>query len=182
VIDRELWDRGIAAVAGEYALLPPEALCFVRERGEAIRARKGALHGIFHGVGGGDICASCRGECCARGKNHFTVIDLLVHLAAGEPVVTPDFEGGHCPYMGDGGCLMAPEFRPFNCVTFHCERIEGLLEPPEVERFYLIEGELRQLCEEVEEYFGNRFRHGLLVTYGRALAENGPVLSRRRAA
>jgi hypothetical protein len=57
---------------------------------------------------------------------------------------------------------MGPEYRPYNCVTFICERIEELLDPPEKERFYAVERELRALYRDMEHFFDNNLRNGVL--------------------
>jgi hypothetical protein len=173
-----MWGKAVEAVAREYAALPCTLRTWIGERAAVIRERKIALSRLSQGVGGEGICAACRGECCARGRHHFTVIDLLVHLAAGRPLFSPDFAGDRCPWLGPAGCLMNPEYRPFNCVTFNCERVEGLLDPAVHDRFYRIEAELRAVYGEVEELFGNRFMQGLLLNYERAAADGDSVLLR----
>ncbi len=174
--DKEAWEKAVAAVTGEYAALAPALRAWVEERTATIREVKTGLDAISQGVSGGEICAACRGECCARGKHHVTVIDLLVHLAAGRPLGIPDFAGDHCPWLGAAGCCLEPAYRPFNCVTFNCERVEGLLEPLVRERFCRAEEKLRALYGEVEDFFGNRFMQGLLLSYERAVAEDGVLL------
>ncbi len=176
VTDKETWEKAVAAVAGEYAALASAVRMWTEERTSAIREAKKALNAISQEVGGGEICAVCRGECCARGRHHVTVTDLLVHLAARRPLPVPDFSVDHCPWLGTAGCFMDPTCRPFNCVTFNCERVEGLLEPPVREHFYRVERDLRALYGEVEDFFGNRFMHGLLLSYERAVAGDGVLL------
>jgi hypothetical protein len=73
---------------------------------------------------------------------------------------------------------MAPEYRPFNCVTFNCDLVEDLLGLPALEEFYRVERELRGAYRELEEFFGNRFMQGLLLNYERAVACGGGVLLR----
>jgi hypothetical protein len=129
------------------------------------------------GVRAAEICAQCRGECCKGGKNHVTTVDLLVYLGEDKKIFTPDFEHGICPYLGEKGCIMEPEYRPFNCITFICERIEEVMGLLERERFYAVEHELRDLYNDFEQLFGNSFRYGLLSNYERSLACNGtPIL------
>ncbi len=174
-----MWEKAVAAVGQEYVILPPSLRMRVGERAAAIRECKIGLDAFSRVVNGGEICAACGGECCARGRHHFTAIDLLVHLSAGQPLLTPNFAGDLCPWLGPAGCLMEPEYRPYNCVTFNCERIEGLLEPQARESFYKVEGELRALYGEMEELFGNRFMQGLLLSYERAAACGEGILLRR---
>ncbi len=174
----EMWGSAVAAVAREYAALHLTLRTLVEEHVSTIRERKRALNAISQEVSGGEICAACRGECCARGRHHFTVIDLLVHLAAGRPLPTPDFAGDRCPWLGSSGCCMEAAYRPFNCVTFNCELVEGLLEPSAWKEFYRVEQELRGSYRQLEDLFGNRFMQGLLLNYERAVADGDAVLSR----
>jgi hypothetical protein len=69
--------------------------------------------------------------------------------------------------MGGKGCLMEPEYRPYNCITFICERVEGLLGPMEKERAYAIERDLRMLYGDLEQLFDNRFRYDVLSIFER---------------
>jgi hypothetical protein len=179
--DREKWDRGVAAVREEYAALSPLLRTRLKERSAAVKSRKKSLHSIVEAMGAGEICAECRGECCDRGKNHVTVIDLLVYLSDDRQLFTPCFERDLCPYLGENGCLMEPEYRPYNCITFICERVEGVLEPAEQERFYAVERELRALCEGFEQLFDNRFRAGLLINSERDLVNNRSSILRGAA-
>ena len=179
--DREKWDRGVAAVRKEYAALSPLLRTRLKERSAAVKSCKKSLHSIAETMGAGEICTECRGECCASGKNHVTVVDLLVYLSDDRQLIAPCFERDLCPYLGEHGCLMEPEYRPYNCITFTCERVEGLLEPAEQERFYTVERELRALCEGFEELFDNRFRAGLLINCERDLVHNRTSILRGAA-
>jgi len=58
---------------------------------------------------------------------------------------------------------MVPFYRPFNCIIFNCDRVEGLMEPLEKERLYEAERQLRGLYGEFEMLFGRRFMAGLLL-------------------
>lgn len=174
--DMEKWDRGVAAVREAYAALSPRLKDRLNECATAIRSCKKTLHLIGEGAGAGKICARCGGECCNLGKNHLTVVDLLVYFNEGKTIFTPAFERSICPYLGEKGCRMGPEYRPYNCVTFVCERVEDLLAPLEKERYYVIENELRGLYEDLKQMFDNRFRHALL-----SVCERDPALSQEAA-
>jgi hypothetical protein len=160
--EREKWDRGVAAVRKEYAGLSPLDKAQVGRCATAIKSLKKILHRIAEEVGAAGICAQCFGECCKSGKNHFKAVDLFVYLNDEKELFTPCFERGICPYLGACGCLMGPEFRPYNCITFICERVEELLGAAEMERFYAVERELRSLYDEMELLFENSFRYALL--------------------
>jgi hypothetical protein len=170
--DREIWERGIAALREEYSTLSSPLQDHLKKLAAAVKSCKSTLHSIAEGVSAGAICAACRGECCACGKNHVTVVDLLIHLADDRGLFIPLFEADLCPYLGEVSCLMEPEYRPYNCITFNCEQVEGGLEPAAKERFYAVERELRALCEGVERLFENRFRYGFLINCERDLLRN----------
>jgi len=160
--DREKWDRGVAAVMKEYSGLSPLRKARLSSCAAAIKSCKQSLHLIAGEARAAEICAQCFGECCKSGKNHVKVVDLLVYLSDDREFITPCFEREICPYLGDSGCLMGPEYRPCNCITFICESVDVFLQPPERERFYAAERELRSLYHEMEQLFDKCFRYGLL--------------------
>jgi hypothetical protein len=162
--EREKWNLGVAAVRGKYATLSPAIHARLKKCAVAIKSRKKALHQIGAGVSAAEICAQCRGECCKSGKNHVTAVDLLVYLSDGRNIFTPCFEHDICPYLGENSCFMGPEYRPYNCVTFICERIEELLDPPEKERFYAVERELRVLYRDMEQLFDKNISKDVMNT------------------
>ena len=170
--DRETWNLAVAAVAAEFALLPPSRKALLAELTESVKTCKKGLHAVAEGVSAGNICAACGGECCMTGKYHVTVVDLLVYLAGGAELFSPHFDQEHCPYLGEQGCLMAPAYRPFNCVTFNCERVESRLEPAEQERLVLLEQRIRALYGRFEALFENRFMGGLLMNCERELVRD----------
>ncbi|WP_179944513.1 hypothetical protein [Geobacter pickeringii] len=175
--DREVWSRAVTAVAAEYRALPMALRSRVDATVDAIRSTKGELHRLAEAMQCATICASCGGECCVRGKYHVTVVDILVFLAAAEPLFVPRFGGEACPYLDGAGCMMAPSFRPFNCVTYNCERVEGGWDQERISEFYRRERQLRDLYGELERFFGNRFMHGLLMNYERDVMDRGePIL------
>ena len=174
--DEELWRTGIDALAREYQALPPTLRERVAELAAQVKDAKQALHDCVTDVNVGAICADCRGECCARGKNHVTVIDLLVCLVEGRELVTPSFGHDICPYLGENGCQMAPSYRPFTCIIFNCDRVEGLMVTSQKERLYEAERRLRALYGEFEKLFSKRFMAGLLINCERDLVRQGSTL------
>jgi hypothetical protein len=163
----EKWNLGIAAVREKYAELTPALQEQLKIYTKAIKACKKALHQISEGVSAAGICAQCQGECCKSGKNHVTAVDMIVYLNDDREIFTPFFEQAVCPYLGENSCFMEPEYRPYNCVTFICERIEVLLATPEKERFYAVDRELRALYRDMEQLLDNNFRNGVLGIYDR---------------
>jgi hypothetical protein len=159
----EQWQEGVRQVTEAYLTLPEPALGKLHELAAALRAQKSAMQSLVARVDAGLHCAGCGGECCVAGKYHFTRADLLVYLSAGEPLFEPLFGNGLCPYLGGEGCLIAPEYRPFNCITFNCELIEGRLSGEEVARFYRIERELRGCYAQLRALFPELTMHGALL-------------------
>lgn len=133
--------------------MPPMLRAELDAAARAVRHARRELHRLAEDRQSAAICASCGGKCCVRGKYHVTVADLLVFLAEGEPLIVPRFESGLCPYLGDRGCMIEPSLRPFTCITFNCELVEGGWEPERIEAFYGRERELRTLYEELQRSF-----------------------------
>lgn len=179
--DQQKWEKAVAAIAREYRELTP----VVRKQADSLLERvteaKTRVHAFAEHLQGGEICASCGGECCLTGKYHFTVVDLLCYLREGKELFLPRFASGRCPYLGDAGCFMEPRFRPYNCVTFNCDRVEGLMKPVEKERFMDAERELRACYRQMEELFGNRFLQGMLINCERDLIGHGVQVLRGTA-
>jgi len=181
--DQEKWSSAVAAVSAEFDALPSKARNWLSPMLRAVRELKQNIHRYAEVLDGSAICAECGGQCCATGKHHFTVVDLLVFLAGEKPVVAPRFSSGWCPFLGDDGCIIEPEFRPYNCVTFNCDRIDCLLQPFEREAFMDTERKLRSAYRAIEEFFDNTFMQGLIITCERdLLRDRKPVLGLGRAA
>ena len=155
-------------VSEECRRLPSRLRASAEEAVSAIMAGKAAIHDVVAEVDAGTMCASCKGACCRSGKYHFTAVDLLVYLVEGKALFVPRFNQEACPYLGEQGCLMSPVFRPFTCITFNCELVDGLLEPAEKDRLRSLEHELRGHYSTLENLFGIRLRGGLLMDGERA--------------
>jgi hypothetical protein len=125
--------------------------------------KKAELHALSAPAEPGVHCAACGGACCVAGKYHFSKVDLLVYLAMDEPLFEPCFDNGLCPYLSAEACLMAPGFRPFNCITFNCELIEDRLPATEVDRFYRLERELREGYRQLRALFPEKTLDGALL-------------------
>ena len=177
--DAAVWEAAVHAVQEEFDALPGRLRVKVGVVAAIIKKRKAALHDLTRSAGGEAICKICRGGCCQTGKYHFTVTDLLAYLFDGKRLFTPDFGNGRCPFLGDSGCLMDAEYRPFNCITFNCERIERLLSQSDVERFYELEKGLRSQYGLMEKIFGNIFAYGLLANFERNGREGGILLNQK---
>ena len=160
--ESDKWRIGVTAVRREFDLLSPERRSAATDIILRIMAVKKELAACFDGMNGGMICALCQGECCRAGRYHFTVVDLLAYLITGRPLFTPSFENGACPYLGEKGCFMEPEFRPYNCVSFLCERVETGADPARLQTFSALSDGLVSFYRELEQLFANRFQPGLL--------------------
>lgn len=173
---KDAWRHGITTVQREYALQSPQIRAHLRELAGAIMAAKRNLYAVSAAVEASGLCADCRGACCARGKYHFSVVDLLVYLATDTPLFDPRFDQDVCPFLGGDACLMPPELRPLTCITFNCEQIDALLPPLERTRFAVQEDQLRELYREVEAIFKTRLSGGLLHYSEKSLAEGRGIL------
>ncbi|BCA78612.1 hypothetical protein AOP6_0399 [Desulfuromonas sp. AOP6] len=120
------------------------------------------LQVLFLQAGGAQCCTDCLGACCDCGKNHLTLVNLLGLLRAERPVPHPDFTAP-CPFLGQTGCLLPAGFRPFNCVTFNCERVEDRMTPGDREQFYTIESRLRDLYNEFDVRYAGASLRGLFI-------------------
>jgi hypothetical protein len=170
------WSVAVNAVRKEFVLLSGPFLEKVGILLTDMKRLKTGLYELTRSVEGEAVCANCYGGCCDTGKYHFTVVDLLVYLFDGKELFTPDFSGKRCPYLGKAGCFMEPEYRPFNCITFHCEQLELLLRHSDIQEFYKVERKLRIRYNAVEEIFGNKFVYGLLANYERNYLKAGTIL------
>jgi hypothetical protein len=168
-----IWQHGVATVRAEYARLPGPVRARVAVLAAEIRAHKEALDAFVASVSGGTLCAACRGACCSRGKYHFSLVDLLVYLATDSELFTPRFDQDACPFLGDGACLMPPALRPYACITFNCEQIEGVLPPLDLARFAAVTDELKALYAEMEHLLCSRLSGGLLHYSEQSLAAGG---------
>lgn len=158
-----LWRTGVRDVVHAYRGLPVQVLEPLKERAARLRELRLAMQALVAGIGAATHCADCGGECCVAGKYHFTKIDLLVYLVEQEPLFAPLFNNGLCPYLAPGGCLIEPAYRPFNCITFNCERIEDLLSEKELAGFYRMERELRRVYGEIRSLFTDDSMHGAVL-------------------
>ena len=157
------WQQGVLRVTADYLALSQQVLHRLQVLSAELQEKKCAMQALVARVGAAAHCAGCGGECCVAGKYHFTKADLLVYLAAGEPLFEPLFGNGLCPYLGQAGCLIPAAFRPFNCITFNCERIEDLLSEHDLAGFYRMERELRRCYDEIRSLFPEQTMYGALL-------------------
>lgn len=162
VDDLQNWQIAVATAQEEFRRLTGEQLAVVRSLVNRVIACKGELTAIFDALNGDAVCRLCRGECCRAGRYHFTVVDLVVYLTTAAELFQPRFNNGSCPFLGDSGCLMQPLYRPYNCLTFVCERIDAGMAPGQRACFSAVSEQLLACYREMEVLFRNRFTGGLL--------------------
>lgn len=170
-----LWQTMIGRLPGEVAGLSPGERQWLLPRLERIAALQEKIHAFFLEAGGADLCSSCNGECCDRGKNHLTLANILPFFLEGRTPPEPDFSRP-CPALGDQGCLYGPGRRPFNCVTFLCEQVEDRLDASTREAFYAAERELRQVYLEMDGRYAGSSMRGIFIRAPRL--EGRPFLGR----
>lgn len=168
VTDDELWRLGVKAVVNEFRILTSDQLTGLKAGAEELIALKAAMQAVVEKVNCAAICATCGGECCVRGKYHFSAIDLVVYLLTGKELFEPRFANGSCSYLAEDGCLMPPQYRPFNCVTFVCEQIEVHLPASDKEFFYAAESKLRLIYKKLQGMFTDRRMRGSVMSYVQA--------------
>ena len=167
--DQEMWERAVAIARVEYEHFSGPLKNQILVIGESIRQVKLEIYALAGGAAIVETCVACGGLCCEKGKYHFSVIDLLMYLSTGKELFIPSFRETPCPFLGEMGCLMDPAYRPFTCITFHCDRLEDLLSPSDLERIRHLEHGLRALCQKLETLFGGRLMQGLLLSCARYL-------------
>jgi hypothetical protein len=162
------WQDGVSRVSCVFQALSEPELATLRTLSLVMIEQKEAMQALVAQVDAASHCAGCGGACCVRGKYHFSAADLLVFLSTGAPLFAPLFDNGLCCYLGAQGCLMAPAYRPFNCITFNCELIEDRLPEQDLARFYALERELRRTYAEIRSLFPGGAMDGALL--------KGPVI------
>jgi hypothetical protein len=171
--DKQLWHRTVTGLRSELAGISPEERNWITARlGEVVRLQE-RLHALFLGADGEQMCRSCRGLCCERGRNHPTLVNLLGYLLEERDPPAPDFTLT-CPFLGPRGCRIEIGRRPFNCVTFVCEGVEQRLDEAGRESFYALEKELRREYETFAKRFAGAGLRGLLIRAERL--GDGPLL------
>jgi hypothetical protein len=153
--DSDLWQQGVAAISQLVGTMPPPLAAIVKSAVGELMALKSAMHAIVEAVDGTPTCAVCGGMCCRCGKYHFAAIDLVAYLVTGKELFAPSFGGEGCTFLHRDHCLMPPDYRPFNCITFVCELLEEKFSGEEKVAFYALERELRSLYQQLQQFFSD---------------------------
>lgn len=156
------WQQLLEQIAAEYRGLSEAEKVWIRERLQQIERLQQDLNRLFEQGSGLQSCSGCLGECCAKGHNHMTLANLLGYLQRGELPPAADFSRT-CPFLGERGCLLAIERRPYNCISFVCDIIEKFLTSVEVAEFYALEQQLRTLYQQFADRYVGGSLTGLLL-------------------
>ncbi len=162
------WKSYLASVSAEYAQLPADERSWIDRELARIAVLQQQLDDLFRQGNGPAVCRSCLGACCDCGKNHFSLVNLLGFLSAGELPPEADFTLP-CPFLGPSGCRLEVSRRPFNCITFICEGILDPLGEAGYDAFHELEGQLRHCYLKFDQRYAGSSLRGLLIR-GESLA------------
>jgi hypothetical protein len=156
------WQTIQAALAREVSQLPESERRWMTGRLARIGRLQRCLHRLFLAAGGPQRCQLCQGGCCDCGRNHLTLVNLLPFLLANESPPAADFNR-ICPFVGEQGCLLEPARRPFNCVIFLCDEVDGALSAAQRQLFSALEGRLRTLYLEFDRRYAGSSLRGIFI-------------------
>jgi len=160
------WDDIVRQVGREYQALPATERTWISLALVRIATLQVELDGLFCGASGEGLCADCAGACCAKGHNHATLTTLLMFLDRDVAPPAADFTRT-CPWLGEQGCVLAADSRPYNCITFVCDKIEQRLTAAELHRFYQLDRELRACYQAFADRYPGAGMTGLLLRAAR---------------
>lgn len=157
-----LWNNIVSSVMNEYHDLAPAELTWINARLDQIEALQLELNQVFCHAEGESICHQCQGDCCLKGHNHMTLVNLLSFIRRG--VLPPDADfTSTCPFLGGEGCRLSVNSRPYNCISFICDRIEVALPQDKKAHFYALDSALRSLYLEFTQRYRGAAMTGLLI-------------------
>jgi hypothetical protein len=173
---QQRWQQIVAQTQQEYRTLSSSEKRWIGDLLTKIDRLQCALDHLFIKAGGEQVCATCEGACCAKGHNHVGLPNLLAYLQQDELPPPADF-AKTCPWLGPQGCVHPVGHRPYNCITFLCDKLEQHLNQSEVVEFYRLDRELRKLYQTFANHYLSGGMSGLLLQTARL---NGhPLLSLR---
>ena len=153
-------------IRDEVAQLDERDRAWLEMRLETIGEIQLELDSLFVKAGGASACADCVGECCGCGRHHITLTNLLAYAVAGEVPPAPDFTKT-CPYLGETGCVLPVSCRPYNCITFFCEQLEGTLCGEDQQKLRDLDRRLRTEYQAVAERYPAASLRGLWIAMER---------------
>ncbi len=160
------WPQLLQKLKCEVAALNDLEREWLKERLALIHLTQAALDKLFCKAGGVASCTGCDGTCCGCGRHHITLTNLLAYLFENEDPPAPDLNNT-CPYLGKVGCVLPVERRPYNCITFFCDRIEDKMSPDECEQLRTLDRQLRSEYERVAERYPAATLRGLWIALDR---------------
>jgi hypothetical protein len=161
------WPALLLRINRGIAMLSNVERQWLKERLALIAATQRALDELFSKAGGAESCAGCDGACCGCGRHHITLTNLLAYLLEGQEPPVPDFNRT-CPYLGDYGCRLPVDRRPYNCITFFCEILDDRLDSADRERLLNLDRQLRREYQLVAERYPVASLRGLWIALERA--------------
>lgn len=168
------WQQILVQLEREYRALSSTEQEWIADRLMQIDRLQMALDQLFSKAGGEMACATCEGACCAKGHYHATLPNVLSYLQWNNFPPQADFDKT-CPWLGVQGCVHDPGKRPYNCITFLCDKLEEPLATAEVEEFYRLDRELRKHYLAFVERYEGAGMTGLLLQAARL--DGRPFLS-----
>lgn len=155
------WQQIIVTLQKEISAVAETQRLWIEQHLANIHHLQSQLHQLFLLGDGASHCRRCLGSCCERGNNHMTLVNVLGCLFA-DSLPAADFSRT-CPFLGDAGCTLPVQTRPFNCVTFICDVIEESLSVEQQAQFYALEKQLRAQYKAFDQRYYGSSLHGLLI-------------------
>lgn len=160
------WSALVLRINRELAVLDELERAWLRDRLAVIAATQKQLDELFARAGGSNACTGCDGACCGCGRHHLTLTNLLAYLLEGESPPAPDFNST-CPFLGERGCRLPVDRRPYNCITFFCETLEERLDCAGREQLRSLDRKLRAEYLRVAERYPAASLRGLWIALER---------------
>ncbi|MFO7982210.1 MAG: hypothetical protein R6V08_02050 [Desulfuromonadales bacterium] len=159
---RVRWRAIVRRVSTEMERLGTQDRHWMSTRLAEIASIQNRMQAHFLRADGREECARCDGQCCDRGRNHFTLVNLLGYLLQGQNPPEPDFDLP-CPFLEESGCRLDFARRPFACISFVCGNIEAKMSPADRAAFYGDESRLRLLYEQFDGRYALSSSRGILI-------------------
>ena len=156
-----LWRELTNRLQQEWLVLGDEDRAWISGKIELLTDKQQQLHHLVTAVDGEIVCRDCAGACCEHGLYHPTLVTILAHLVVNHPLPVPDFEQS-CPYLGVVGCQFPPHLRPYNCLTFICDKIDDRYTDDQQHAMLTLELELREIYEAFDTRYSGSTLRGLL--------------------
>ena len=160
------WPALLRKARLELTTLGDDEKAWLRERLAVIAKIQTELDRLFCKAGGLKACMCCHGTCCGCGRHHLTLTNLLAYLLEGETPPQPDFSRT-CPFLGEQGCLLTVDRRPYNCITFFCETLENQLPDDDCEALRSLDRHLRDEYQQIAARYPAASLRGLWIALQR---------------